>query len=163
MRILPHVTRNTALAVTAFLLRVPITRKRVYTAEFLKERKLDGRTAFKNGILGDVYYAIHTEESDEAKQIVNAFNDEKLAIEEGRETAEFDVDPDVVARIACRVLFARKSFFRDLLKLVPCVRIPHKGSVQKSGTGKDGSYTINVPGFKNISIDASDEVKQHLS
>jgi len=151
------------LAVTAFLLRVPITRKRVYTADFLKSKNLDGKTAFKNGVLGDIFYSIHTEDDDEAKKIVNAFNDEKLAIEEGRETAEFDVDPDVVARIACRVLFARKSFFRDLLKLIPFVRIPHSGNTVKSATAKDGSYTMTVPGFKDIRIDADERTKKHLS
>ena len=55
MQLLPHFTRNTALAVTAFLLRVPITRKRVYTADFLKSKNLDGKTAFKNGVLGDIF------------------------------------------------------------------------------------------------------------
>jgi hypothetical protein len=158
---MPHITLNTALAVTAFLLRIPITRKRVYTQEFLASKRMTAKQAFNNGVLGQVTYAIHTEENPDHAKVVAAFNDEKLKIEEGRESEEFDVPPEVVARIACRVLFARKNFIKDVLSLVPFLRVRHAGSPTKQPTS-DGGYKMTVPGFKDIRIDADEATRQHL-
>lgn len=159
---LPHMTRNTALAVTAFLLRIKITRRRVYTEDFLRRLGIGARTAHRKGVLGEIFYAIHTEDDDVAKRVVKAFNEEKLAIEEGRDTAEFDVEPEVVARIAARTLAARKSFMKELLNLIPFIRIPNEGRVEKSQPSADGSYTMTVPGFRDIRIDADETTRNHL-
>ena len=162
--ILPHFTRNTALAVTAFMLRIPVTRRRVYTEEYLAAHRMTAKQAHATGLLGDVYYAIHVDQSPQnVSGVVEAFNEEKLAIEEGRATTEIDVDPRMVARIVCRALFARKNFFADLYnKCVPFLRVRHVGDPQRMET-KDGGWTLTVPGFKDIRVDADEATKQHLA
>ena len=162
---LPHTTKNTALAVTAFLLRIPVARRRVYTQEFLESQHLTGKQARARGILGDCYYGIPKDDPDhpDAPAVIEAFNAEKLAIEEGANTTEIDVPPEVVARIACRVLHARKSFFRDLLTLTPFLRIPCEGQPRTTPAAADGSYTTTVPGFKDIRLDADEQTRNHLA
>lgn len=161
-QLLPHTTRNTALAVVAFLLRIPVSRKRIYTEEFLKEIRLTAHQAHKAQIIGQVDYAIDTTDPI-AANVVRAFNEEKIRIEEGGETdLEFDVDPEVVARIACRVLYARKNFMKDLLSVIPFLRLRHAGSPRTTPKKPDGSYTTEIPGFKDIRLDADETTKSHL-
>ncbi len=161
-QLLPHTTRNTALAVVAFLLRIPITRRRVYTEEFLQKSGLTAKEAFRRGILGQFDYTIPTNDDPVAARVVKAFNDEKIRIEEGNDTTEIEVDVEVIARICARVLYARKNFMADLQTVVPFLRINNPGTVQKSAPGPDGSHTKQVPGFKDIRIDADEVTKSHL-
>ena len=161
-QLLPHTTRNTSLAVVAFLLRIPVSRKRVYTEEFLKESRMTAHQAHKAQIIGQVDYAIDTTDPF-ASRVVQAFNEEKIRIEEGGETsAEFDVDPEVVARIACRVLYARKNFMKDLLSVIPFLRLRNPGSERTTPKKSDGSFTKEIPGFKDIRLDADETTKSHL-
>jgi hypothetical protein len=161
-KLLPHSTKNTALAVVAFLFRIPVNRRRVYSEDFLKRIGLNATQAYKGNQLGEVEYAIETEDQPLASVIITAFNDEKDRIEGGQFDSPLEIDPEVAARFAARVLYARKNFMTDLFKLIPFVRIKHIGSPQRSNKASDGSYTVKVPGHIDVRIDASEETKKHL-
>ncbi len=159
---LPYLTRNTALAVVAFLFRIPITRKRIYTQSFLEQSNLTAKEAYRRSQLGEIDYAIHTEGDETYTKIIKAFNDEKLRIEDGQDETELDCDPEVAARLACRVLYARKNFFRDLFALIPFIRIPMTGVPKKSAPDNNGAYTVTSPGFKDVRLDADSSTLKHL-
>jgi hypothetical protein len=160
---LPYQTRNTALAVVAFLFRIPVNRHKYYTPEMLESKRLTAKEAFQRGILGQVDYSIDTDGDPDHSKIIAAFNDEKLRIDEGQDECPLEIDPEIAARFAARVLYARKNFFSDLFKLVPFLRIQKDGSTQTSKKAENGSYTTTSPGFKDIRIDATDEVKKHFN
>lgn len=159
---LPHFTRNTALAVTAFIFRMEIRRHKVYTEDYLNRSKQTAKQAFANGALGQIDYAIDTSANPIHQKVIAAFNDEKLRIDEGQVEMELECDPEIAARIICRAFHARKSFFGDLKKLVPFIRIRHEGSITKSKPDSNGASTMNVPGFKDIRIDADEQTRNHL-
>jgi len=161
-QLLPKTTRDTSLAVLCFLFRIPVNRRRIYTEDFLKNLGINASQAYKARTLGQLEYGIHKDGNSDASKIIAAYEDEKAKIESGEAEAEIDIDPEKAARFAARILVARKNFMNDLFKLVPFLRIRHSGSAQKSPTNADGSYTMKIPGFVDVRLDADAETKKHL-
>lgn len=162
-QLLPKSTKDTALAVVCFLFRIPITRRRIYTEEFLQTQGITATEAHKRKVLGQIEYSIHTADHPLGTKVAAAFEDEKARIESGETDSVLEIDPEIAARFAARVLFARKNFMTDLFKLIPFLRMKHAGSPQKSKIAADGSYTVKVPGHVDIRLDASEETKKHLN
>tara|TARA_R110000744_G_scaffold125009_4_gene230666 strand:+ start:179 stop:622 length:444 start_codon:yes stop_codon:yes gene_type:complete len=145
------------------MLRIPITRKRIYTEDFLEANRTTAKAARAAGKLGLVQYQIDTIENSEARGIIDAYIEQKRLMESGEAPLlEIDIDPKVVAKICCALLLARKQFFKDLLNMVPWVRLRHSGESNTSEKAPDGSYSIETPGYIDVRMDASEETRQHL-
>jgi hypothetical protein len=154
-------TKNTALAVICFLFRIKVNRRRVYTEDFLAHKRLRAREALAKRELGEIFYWLDNEHPLIA-QVIQAFDEEQKAIQEGRNLEiPDDVPPEIIAKIAARVLEARRVFIDDLFKLMPHLRIKHAGGKTRV-ENKDGGWTEEIPGYMDVPLDADEETLRDL-
>jgi hypothetical protein len=67
---------------------------------------------------------------------------------------------ETVAKIACLILKMRIQFMNAWKDTVPLLRID--GQAQPEHIGMDGSKTVEMGGFKLISVNASDEIRKRM-
>jgi hypothetical protein len=142
------------------MFRITVSRRRFYTEDFLRAEKVRAREAWKRGLLGIVDYAID-KENELTGKVIDAFDAEQAAIKEGK-MLNVEVSPEDVARIAAHIFHARKIFLDDLQKLTPRLRIRHSGEITRSAPDKEGAYTVEVPGFIDVPLDADADTLRDL-
>lgn len=69
---------------------------------------------------------------------------------------------EAILRVACVILKTRGDFMNIYKKMVPLLRIPETGKTKHLPTAKDGENLVQKPGYKFVSLNASEETKRHL-
>lgn len=131
----------------------------IYDAQTLKRLGFKtAREAWQAGKPGKITYFF--EQDELLKRLIKVFDETQAAIDKGD---SIEVQPDVedVMRILCTGLKQRKTFLEAWKTVTPLVQIPNEGQSKTSTHG--GVTTVESPGFRLVSINASSATKKRLN
>lgn len=154
---LPFQTTNTILALCLDRAGVPLCEVwNVYTEEQLRKLRMTAREAKDRGQPGTVTY--YFERVDSLQELLAAFADEEAAFKR-REESDLHLTPEQAVRFAYTTLKKKNEFALYWRQTAPKVQIRNAGQPITT-TSPSGVKTTKFPGFRLVSVDASDEVKR---
>jgi len=158
MQRLPFVTQNTSLALALQSVGVPLLEVwNVYDAAILKRLGMESaRIAKQCGLPGSISYFL--EHIEGMERLLDAYDSASKQWTDNT-LEEMECSPEDAMRIACVILKKRPEFAALWKAQIPKY-MESKGDFVRSGDDAEG--TITSPGFKLVSINASDEIRSKL-
>jgi hypothetical protein len=122
-----------------------------------KKRRGHIEYVFKNTPRLGVLLKAYVDQAKYLEQAEGAAHELVLSI------AKEKIDTDVATlRIACVLMKMRAEFMEIWEHQVPIVMIPNPGHSRRGAADNTGSFTIESPGYRMVSLNASKETREHL-